>query len=1694
MTKLLQVPQRNGLNSENISVASIIPTNANTRSASEPIQFSIDMFSVHRTSGDVTSGNATTICDSSNHAFFKITLTNNVKRRIINKAILKVAQSSYSADNFYVCLSDANYSISSADYADGYMRLLNEDGVNYRLIDISPFIQRESQQDIYVAVIARDSNFVTFYTGQGDDPQPTLELQLLEDDDLIPASTVSNSVGQKGSYSINTHNGKLFFTQNLFSSKGSKMPASLSIVYNVEDCDTPTPLASVSKIKGWNFNYAQSLAQDGEDMLYLDGNHMYHKFKKATNNASVWTDVSAKNGAFVVAQGSGYVLSDGQVTTMEFDSNKRLTRIQKQVGTSGTTKVYQTTTITYNTDGTLSSITDGMGDEYTFEYASNSIAINKGTQLLVTLEIASQQLTKISYASDTRTVLFGYNSNGLLSSVTDSLACQKAIFDYNTAYAVSSVKHYATSSTENNATSAHFMQYDLLQTRVHSCRNSDAESNKYSTVVYSFAEDGEEISSSLEVGKKLKPIRIRNKGDFEMLVGRVQDVPLADVTFGGSKRVTVTNTDTSDEFELDTTNSALNTYILSAQACVECCIWDENNELKVRLMEGDTEVCSMVINASKRLPQTESCVFTLPQGTHTLNVKVETGSLLVSVEFSNICITATNFGACKQFINQNTTGESITEPNGTTWYTPKFCTLNYDTNSISNVRFTAKDYALTTISRLQNPSNFNVWYNDGANMVYGVASSNLVLTTGPCGLGSLRMCTVTPSRGKQNYSFLEPSTSNLYTMRNVTYALAGGSATYTEDVNANFQTAKAVDEHGISTEYTYDANGSVTKVVTTASTGGTLNIEENYTYNYQNLLEASSHMRYYTPYSQNFEYGSDYELTKDIQPNTQEITFAYSADKLASIASTLNNQVHSNVIGYQGDLVDTLSDARTVVDFDYDERHNISQVKIASTVVLSKAITYNQDGTTQSVTTYGNGQVINKYYDKYNRLIKVSEGVGGTNVLVKYIYSDEEVATDITEPTDNRLVISGSSKLRVVIDATTNTRTVYSYDSLGQLCKVQNQNITTTQTLDNHDRVARVQQSLGSGGNMETIYQYVSATNNNLASETTNWDMPGTISTTYTRDNLQRPTETTVMVGNNGHKYTYSYVPRQEEVWVEDGFGPIIRPDSVGTNAITPPSLGGHWEVRNIGTTPYISSFKEYSMSGTTATLVRTDSIEYDANGNITKYGNVTYKYDGLNRLVRENNPDIDKTTIWHYNTSGNITSKSEYAYTTSTSPTGGTTTAFIYGTSWKDQLSVISVGTTAKQITYDQAGNPTNYKGATFTWERGRLLASYTPSGSTVQRTLKYDANGIRCEKNTRAFGQDDITVYVYNGNNLIREYRVNEPSSQKTFLYNSQGVIGFVYQGVTYTYRKNLFGDIVAIYNGSTKVAEYKYDAWGNCTVIDPTTGLENTSVDFIGNQNPFRYRGYYWDNDLQLYYLMSRYYDPQTGRFINADTLDYLEPESINGLNLYAYCSNNPVMYADPSGHFAIGIFCICLGIGALVGGVTAHFEGQNVLTGVLTGALLGAAIGVIIGVGGAALSGAVSSVLGKTVTDLTSVFFYGGEFGTWEDYAVAFAFGGLTGYLGDITGKFAGLAKVGKIIADVGARPLANQLVKMGTRGSSFDTGKYWYDVIVRTATYACSKNVWKSNMLGLKLEVYPIKSFYRATFRSLYPHIWRGLKW
>ena len=217
--------------------------------------------------------------------------------------------------------------------------------------------------------------------------------------------------------------------------------------------------------------------------------------------------------------------------------------------------------------------------------------------------------------------------------------------------------------------------------------------------------------------------------------------------------------------------------------------------------------------------------------------------------------------------------------------------------------------------------------------------------------------------------------------------------------------------------------------------------------------------------------------------------------------------------------------------------------------------------------------------------------------------------------------------------------------------------------------------------------------------------------------------------------------------------------------------------------------------------------------------------------------------------------------------------------------------------ITYDAIGNPLQYRdGMTFTWQ-GRELLSVTKDGKTVNYT--YDSNGQRISKTVDGETTD---YYVVDG------VRIGEHKDGRDIVYmhDEKGdIYGICYDGITHYFVQNVQGDIIGILNTTgTLVAKYEYDAWGNVTAIpvaEDGCGHAVDSPDHIAHVNPFRYRGYYYDAETGFYWLQSRYYDPEVGRYLNADSVIAGVGGSVQGYNLFVYCFNNPVNMSDSSGHW-------------------------------------------------------------------------------------------------------------------------------------------------------------------------------------------------
>ena len=306
-----------------------------------------------------------------------------------------------------------------------------------------------------------------------------------------------------------------------------------------------------------------------------------------------------------------------------------------------------------------------------------------------------------------------------------------------------------------------------------------------------------------------------------------------------------------------------------------------------------------------------------------------------------------------------------------------------------------------------------------------------------------------------------------------------------------------------------------------------------------------------------------------------------------------------------------------------------------------------------------------------------------------------------------------------------------------------------------------------------------------------------------------------------------------------------------------------------------------------------TRSYESDALGNITKitdstFGFHSYEYDGRGFLIKAD----DET--YSYDKNGNIVKKGDYTLT--------------YDSNIKDRL----VSFNGTKIEYDSSNplNPRKYGSNTYQFE-GRRLVRWLYGGGYYDYV--YNDQGLRIKKTDY---RGVTWNYIYDGNKLIREKSINNTLD---FLYDEyDNLYGFIKDNSEkYLYIRDQLHNIIGItdINGEI-VVKYSYDAWG------ALKNIEDTSSSGIGKLNPFRFKGYYYDNESSMYYCKTRYYVPQWGRWLSPDSIEYLNPESVNKLNLYTYANNNPVIYYDPDGHMAL--LCALLILGAI--GMVANVGSQ------------------------------------------------------------------------------------------------------------------------------------------------------------------------
>lgn len=437
---------------------------------------------------------------------------------------------------------------------------------------------------------------------------------------------------------------------------------------------------------------------------------------------------------------------------------------------------------------------------------------------------------------------------------------------------------------------------------------------------------------------------------------------------------------------------------------------------------------------------------------------------------------------------------------------------------------------------------------------------------------------------------------------------------------------------------------------------------------------------------------------------------------------------------------------------------------------------------------------------------------------------------------------------------------------------------------------------------------------------------------------------------NDAQKIAYEY----------DALGRVIRTHN-------------HFSDMNTSTQEY--TYVSGKEEGVTTNLVasvregnRAESYTYDACGNVETMversadgseRKIRYYYDALNQLVREDNQKQNQTICYTYDVGGNMVRRDEYSYTENTVITEAPwkSDTFEYQTGgWRDQLRFYN----GQEMIYDVIGNPIQYRGMQMEWEQGHQLKHITGAG--LDMYCRYNDSGKRIRKTVNGVTTD----FYLDGSAILMQ--TSSDGSRIDFFYDDKGnVFAMKYQNEMYFYRKNLFGDILGILDShGTEFVKYEYNSWGKLL------NLTDYSSNGLGRRNPFRFKGYYYDEELGMYYLNSRYYDPETGRFVSADDVEVLKttPTALTDKNLYSYCDNNPIGRKDGTGAVWETVFDV-VSLGFSIAEVAANPYDPSAWAGVVGDAI--DLIPIVTGVGEAVRALRFTDKMGNTLEIAEAVDF-------------------------------------------------------------------------------------------------------------------------
>jgi len=634
-----------------------------------------------------------------------------------------------------------------------------------------------------------------------------------------------------------------------------------------------------------------------------------------------------------------------------------------------------------------------------------------------------------------------------------------------------------------------------------------------------------------------------------------------------------------------------------------------------------------------------------------------------------------------------------------------------------------------------------------------------------------------------------------------------------------YNVQKITNNEGAKVEYAYTGSGQVASQTVTTADGEKI-VESTTYYQNGNYPDTVTDTRGGTT---KYTYDLNRGLLLSVKdPNNNVTTYTYDSNTDELLTTTGNANPSTPVttsFGMQDHLLKTITRNGMTYTNDYDNQNRVTGLKVGSQTLVTNSYDSRRRLSLQS---YANGATYAPVYDNRDR--QTGEKWNGVQTI-EHFYNEND-------------------RLSQTVDKVTGVTYKYDYAFFGLLNKVTGSD--GTKTAYDYDMSGKLS-SLTFSKNGATIHD-----------------------ARYYTDEKGNPEDVILKsLGNTALHYSYDGLGRL----TGQSIGPLFTPIEYYAGA-TPGS-----------TTNLVQSYKNEDGN---ETPLQDYTYTYDANGNIKTISDgvllkASYDYDGLNRLIRENNAWMNKSYAYNYNAGGNLTTVTTHAYTTGTLGAATATENYAYGNAnWKDQMT----SHCGNAISYDALGNPVYFVGYTLTWNKGRQLTSFSGNGLNI--TYAYDASGHRIQQ----VANGTTYNYTYSGDLLMRQ--TDNTGKVLDFQYDAGGkMVGFMYNGSPYYYLRNLQNDVMAITDGDGNVVgSYAYDAWGNTTISDT-----------IASVNPIRYRGYYQDPLTGWHYLNTRYYSSGLRRFLNADSMFIAGDDAINASNMYAYCNGNPVMFADPSGKLII-----------------------------------------------------------------------------------------------------------------------------------------------------------------------------------------------